>query len=86
MHLRAYSAQELRALEYWERGHRRQTKLRKRLMRELRRRNCMPWKDHMTDTFLGQVPGIKGAAAALRSEEGGGIVRGNKRPSRGENG
>lgn len=46
----------------------------------------MPWKDHMTDTFLGQVPGIKGAAAALRSEEGGGIVRGNKRPSRGENG
>lgn len=86
MRVRNYSDAELRALEYWERGHRRQSKLRKRVMRELRRRKRTPWKDHMTDTFLGQVPGMKGARAALRSEEGGGIVRGNARPSRGMNG
>ena len=77
---------ELRALEYWERGHRRPTTLRKRVMRELRRRSCVPWKDHMTDTYLGQVPGLQGARAALRSEQSGGIVRGNARPSRGMNG
>lgn len=86
MPLRTYSNAELRALEYWERGHGRQTKLRKRLMRELRRRKCLPWREYMTNTFYGQVPGIKGAHAALRSEDCGGIVRGNARPSRGMNG
>ncbi len=86
MDISTHSDAELRALEYWERGHRRQSKLRKRVMRELGRRKRTPWKNHMTDTFLGQVPGFKGARAALRSEAGGGIVRGNARPSRGMNG
>ena len=63
-----YSDVELRALEYWERGHRRQTKLRRAVMRELRRRQCEPWKHYMTDTLYGQAPGLRGAAAALKHE------------------
>lgn len=60
MEIREYSDVALRALEYWERGHRRQTKLRARLLRELRRRDRAP--------ELGQVPGLRGARAALRVE------------------
>ena len=51
---------ELRALEYWERGFG-HTQLRERVMGELDRRECRP-------NGCGQVPGVRGAKAALRVE------------------
>ena len=59
MHLRTYSDAEICALEYWERGHVRATKLRRRLVRELTRRK-------LDTRSRGQAPGVKGARAMLR--------------------
>jgi hypothetical protein len=53
---------DLRALEYWERGHRHETRLAARVLAELRSRGALPhWAQ-------GQVPGRRGALAAIRNE------------------
>ena len=54
---------DLRALEYWERGHRLKTVLRARVVIELAKR-------HATIPELGgMVPGLRGARAALKAED-----------------
>lgn len=56
---------ELRALEYWERGHRHETPLFVRVIGELAKRGAKPhWRNR-------QRPGIRGAIAALRRERAG---------------
>ena len=57
-----YGVAELLALEYWERGHPRVTKLRTRILRELQLRDGAP---------LGrQVPGLSGARVARLYDPG----------------
>ncbi len=54
---------DLRALEYWERGHRLKTVLRARVVIELAKRGAV------IPELGGQVPGLGGARAALKAEE-----------------